>query len=194
MCDSIFLKSDGEKGIVSAFGLRFLDVTDGGSVDVAEFLSPKKRALNRADGFSPVGRPPRGVSVNPLLNVEGAELIGLQPFVEKRVGEALQMLVIKAVGAGRTMLLRPFQKAIDDAERERRFDGRRSLHQLVITAEGVGFISAEIVLFSVKLDVPEAAISPEKRFGIMAHERFQCEKSPENLSDFSDMSENRFIN
>ncbi len=108
------------------------------------------------------------------------ELVGGKRRVN-RGDEGIKPVFVLAVCVCRPVFVAPVEEFIHDDDnqvlmgrRSRwRCDGRTVtlLHETVMGFECGGFVAAKIDLFPVDLDVPEATVGTEKRFGKMRHWR-----------------------
>src|SRR5580704_11743841 len=111
------------------------------------------------------------MGVGPLLDVERAEVFGLDPLVGKRVDEALEKVVVPAKCLGGAMLFRPLQEKIDqlDGEMVRRFGGHfLRCHDFMEAALGFFLVRAEVDLLALKTNEPCVTVFAVPRFSWLA--------------------------
>ena len=85
------------------------------------------------------------------------------------VDETLEVPFVALVRPWRAVLGAPVKEAVDDANDELRRHRFRCPHQVVVFAERVVALGAEVVLVAAGLDVPEAAVTAEEWLREMRH-------------------------
>ena len=141
---------------------------------VAERASRVIAEVDRANGLADEGFQGGPEAIDPLLDVDR-----LQPLDREvagdRAGERLEVVAVPVVGPRGAVLLAPVEERVED--REHGVAGRQSRlisaarHQVVIAAERLVAVGAEVDLAAVDLDVPEPTRGAEERLEIVRRVR-----------------------
>ena len=156
--------------LLALAGLGLFHMGDWGTVNMTHFYGPVQRPLDGQHAPALHAIVPAAVAVSPLLDVEGPQL-GDGQIRLHGLHKTLDSFLVPIVGARRAVLLAPIEESVtnDDECPDRRRNGSRLGHQLMVSRKCGLLVGAEIDLPAGNLNVPDAARRAEKRLGKLWH-------------------------